>query len=222
MGVGKIYLGALAYVVEYRKSLLQALLIPVILSAAIDFVQIAENNTLYAFVLSIIQAVLNTLILVNIHRIVLLGPDSVPKWGMEWTRRESLFLLHMFMLILIGFSIFILTTMLISTFGIEGVYVFIIAGLIVAYVVSRFFLVLPAIAVDQRLSLMESWRLTKQRQFLTMLVVFVFPTLLMLGMGLLAYIPYIEYLLILLLFVLIVVTITAVSVTYKILSTSAG
>jgi hypothetical protein len=219
MGFWKIILGALAYILEYRKSLLQALIIPMALYVAIEFIPLQESNNLQKFVLGIINALLNTIILVNVHRVILLGPESVPKWGMGWTRRESIFLLHMFVLGLMGISIFFLIMMIMSWLGMAGVYMLVIAGAVIAYFISRLYLVLPSIAVDQKIAFKDSWQMTHEHQFLMILVVVVFPIVGMIPLLLLLYIPYIEYLVAILAMIFMVFTIAIVSVAYKLIST---
>ena len=102
-----------------------------------------------------------TLIAITIHRVILLGTDSVPIWGIRpsspWSYRESHFLLYLLLFSAIDYFI--------AWVFFTGL-VFIAFGLLVIklYFLVRMSLIFPSIAADKPISLLKSWQLTANYQ----------------------------------------------------------
>ena len=96
----KVIAGASLYMLEYRKALFQALIIPFALTFVVNMLQGPGLGGGVQLLLGVITLMLYTIIAVNAHRILLLGPGAVPRWGFaKWTQRETRFALRFFLLI---------------------------------------------------------------------------------------------------------------------------
>lgn len=136
------------------------------------------------------EVVITTIIAVVVHRIILLGPNSVSKWGIVvWTKRETRFLSRFIgAYAIFGAMLFFLYVVKIGTLHI-GLIVAVIVGY---YLLSRWSLVFPGTAVDRPLTFAESWELTGHHKLLISLVAFVLPiTFIALSMAL--FIPVFMY-----------------------------
>ena len=180
----KIVFGAL-YVIYQRKSVLfKALILPFILFLLLDFATLSNPPQILICFIFIAKLALYTVYAIITHRIILLGENSVPRWGfITWSKRESLFILYLFALILITTLAFMLAL-------IEP-YLGLFLGVVVSvYVTARLSLVFPAIAIDNKLSLKSSWSLSNNHQLLVVLVVALFPVLFTIPNMVLSLLPY--------------------------------
>lgn len=158
MPVDRIFKGALALVVYYRKELAKALLLPITAYLLINYLLISPANTGVSLLGSLMTMALQCLIAVTVHRIVLLGPQAVEVWGPKrWTARDSRFLLHMIGLVcMITIACMPFMVMVVATPAIT------ILGAIFCYVLltMRLSLVFPAIAMDREFGFKEAWQLS--------------------------------------------------------------
>jgi len=167
----RVLLGGLGLVVEYRMALANALVIPFILLVALNASQLAQLPVNVRLVLSLVGIVVHTIFAVTTHRITLLGPQSVTRWGMfAWSRRESSFVLHLF-----GLGLMMIPLVLFAVVPYVG-WVIAFGGMF--WLAGRLSLVFPAIAVDHEISFRKSWEMTDRHQSLMLFVVIVFPLLL--------------------------------------------
>lgn len=131
---------------------------------ASEFVSLVVFNIL----LIIFGLLLQTLVAINTHRIILLGPDSVPKWGLiDWSMRETSFTLYVLLMSLVAIPLAIFV--LIPPVG------FIITIGIYSVVFTRWSLVLPSTAIDKPIGLKGAWQLSSKHSLYLFTVVFVFP-----------------------------------------------
>ncbi len=203
-----VVLSAIRYVFEYKGTLIKALLIPFCLYVLLDLAEYLELTTTAKVIASILGWVAHTLFAVTTHRVVLLGPKSIPKWGtLSWSKRETLFALH-----ILGLGIVVIPLAIFSLVPVIGVVLVICS---VFWVIGRLSLVFPAIAIDQGVSYIYSWNITKNYQLLMVLVVIVFPILLLAPALLLSFIPYGFIGTSILSTFATVFTVAALSVTYK-------
>ena len=89
---------------------------------------------------------------------------------------------------------------------------------VVAWLVARFSLIFPAIAVDDNGSFSKAWELSRDHQLLMVLVVVVIPVIFYLPAMLIAQIPYTSVIVSLLSTLALVLTIAILSVAYKYIS----
>lgn len=171
----KVVLGAIGYINEYKRPLVKALIVPFVVCAFLDFVAqldiyVSGLKLPAAIALSIISVMVQTIFAVTTHRIVLLGPGSVPEWGLKkWTVRETIFTVHVIGLWLIG--------QIILFVGFRSIESVILVLALMFWALARLSLVFPGIATDKGVSFKLSWRLTKSHQLLMFLVVTVIPAI---------------------------------------------
>lgn len=206
---------AIGYVVLYKRQLSQALLIPLTLSILVNMASASDElNSFSSAVLTLLSIVVQTLFAITTHRIILLGPEAVPKWGLfKWSKRETFFALH-----LLGLGI--ISTLILMLVFIPFVGLLFASGLII-WGVGRLSLVFPGIAVDQGVTFKLSWAITKNHQMLMCLVVAVFPTLLLIPTIPLSFLPYSLPITSFLTAFATVFMVAALSVTYKVIYQNA-
>ncbi len=171
MRPGHVIRTAVDSVVSQRREFFKALLKPVIILTVLDLLDHVIWHSIVSLFLYVLGVCIQAILAITTHRLVLLGPDSVPTWGLgRWTSRETLFAAY-----LAGLSlIFTASLMGAVFFNIEG---FIAAILLVLWLISRFILVFPAIAVDQSLPLIASWKLTSKYQLQMIAAAYFIPVL---------------------------------------------
>ena len=123
---------------------------------------------LHRFALLLVALPLYALFATVVHRVVLLGEQSLPnRWGIFWTERETRFLGWLigiwFLHVALSFPTGIIAVAFSMAFtGWDGAWVATILGyLVAAYFDGRFGLVLPATAIDRRSSFRESWAMSR-------------------------------------------------------------
>jgi hypothetical protein len=200
--------GSIRYVWKLKVILTRALLIPFGFYIALDLYDEDNSNSVVSIIIFVISLSVHTLFAITTHRIILLGPDSVSKWGIQkWTKRETMFALHV-----LGLGLIVMPIYVLSFVPVIG---WLIAFSLIFWFVGRFSLVFPAIAIDQGFSYKHSWQLTKKHQLLMMLIVIFFPLALTLPAIIIGAIPYTFLLTSILSTLSTVFTVAALSVTYK-------
>ncbi len=112
---------------------------------------------------------------VAVHRLVILGPQSIPKWKFQFGWREIDFFLYQ--LYLIAMLIFPLGIIIIMVIGYQySVSIQITVPLLWVvfslYSLSRFSFVFPSIAVDEKFIFIDSWYATKNHQSIIFFTMF--------------------------------------------------
>lgn len=158
--------------------------------------------------MGVLTVIVHTVFAITTHRIILLGPDAIPKWGLNtWSKRETFFALHF-----VGLSLVSVPILFLAFIPVVG---WILALGLFSWLIGRASLVFPGIAVDQGITFKLSWELTNNRQLLMVLVVVAFPVFLMSPVYLLRFFPYTLPITSVISTGVTVVTITALSLTYK-------
>jgi len=207
--------GAFGYVYLYRSQLTQTLFIPIALLIAFDFVAIGNTSVPLFYLLNILPIILYVLIAITTHRILLLGPESVSKWGVSMPGKRELF----FILYSIGLAICLAPIGFLTLIPyIGGALSFVT----MFYIAARVSLVFPAIATDRGWSFLDSWQATRHHQVLMLVVVAVFPLAIGIPEMLLSNIPYITPVLSLIAAMTMVLTIAALSVAFQIITKEAS
>ncbi|MBW1746626.1 MAG: hypothetical protein JRJ25_10155 [Deltaproteobacteria bacterium] len=174
----KVIIGAIDCFAEYKLALFKALLIPMLILIALDTIVTMEIAAGYAAIISILAILVHVVMTILTHRIILLGPDSIPEWGFKkWTMRATCFTLYSIVYI-------------VPVFFASVPYIGIIAVGVWCYIAGRLSLVFPAIAIDDDVSFKQSWNLTKKYNLLMFLVVVIAPALLGLSASLIGKVPF--------------------------------
>lgn len=183
MGFKEVALGAIGYVIELKRPLATALLVPFVIYMVLQAIMRSSEGLTAFVILSLLTIPVQTIFAVTTHRIILLGPHHVPKWGvLKWTGRETFFALH-----IIGLGLITAPFCLLGFIPEVGWF---IALIIIFWISGRLSLVFPAIAVDKGVTFRLSWKLTKNYQLLMFLVVLVFPLLFLVPVTVLDQVPY--------------------------------
>lgn len=205
-----VLLGTLGYLLEYRQVLIRALLVPFILYIALDAMEEFNPDRIARIGLFIAGLIVQTMFAITTHRVILLGPNQIPRWGMlTWTRREMLFAMNMIRLGLMTVPLILLVY--IPIIGLA------LTVMLMIWVLSRLSLIFPAIAIDHTMSLKTSWQLTRQYQLMMVFVVVVLPAILAFPIYFLKQLPYSFFLTSPFSTFTTVFTVTALSVAYKII-----
>ena len=171
------------------ESIGRALVIPTILLLILNFASTsftpADQRFSIASIFFIFLSILvDIVILITVHRILILGKDSVPLWGMQkFEKREFDFFLK-YLIVAFSFIIIVaLTSSLLYFLGIHLVASVFLTMTIGAIFISRISLVFPAIAVDTQMSFKDSIEFTKDFKLLIFVTVIIFPILFSLVIG---------------------------------------
>lgn len=213
-----------------KQVLMKALLLPFVAFVLIDAVDHMDTGSIIKGISSALTVVVGTILAVTTHRIILLGPDSVSKWGVfNWGVSETVFTLHVIAIIFISFSLPFITksvsTAIFSILDVNSlpwkllVYIpFItmsVISVVALWIIGRVSLAFPAIAINQGVSFRYSWKLTRKHQLLMFLVVIAFPFCIWIPIDLLSKIPYTASVVSVLSLLIMVFQIAILSVTYK-------
>ena len=211
MSIKRTILGAFGYVYEYRETFAKALLIPIIILIALETIPFPEVGLTPTILLAITSLFIYTILAITTHRIILLGPKSVPEWGMYFPQKRELnFILYSIALVLcmIPFGFLFLVPNIGWAIAIIGI----------VYISARLSLVFPAIATDQSWSFSDSWKATQSHQVLMMIVVAIFPFVISVPEYLLSELPYVEVLVSLLSAFTMVFVVAALSVAFQVIT----
>lgn len=179
----KVIAGVFYYVFKYRKTLAKALAWPFSVFILLDCIEYLEFGILATTFIGIAKIAIQTVFAITTHRVVLLGPESVPKWGLtSWSKRETFFAFH-----IVGLYLIIIFLSFLGAIPVLGA---ILALVVLCWLIGRLSLVFPGIAVDKGVSFNLSWELTKNYQLLMFLVVIVFPLLLTIPIVLVTLVPH--------------------------------
>ena len=172
--ISSIINNALEIVVVRKAEILQSVLVPFVLLSGLDYAHDQEISYGLQLAVSILSLAPYTYFAVIIHRIVLLGPQSIQKWGLPaWTKRETYFFMHLFALIVLSVLVILVFAMIHQIGALLGY-------IVVTYLVIRLSLVFPASAVDEGVTFKVSWLMTKRHQMLMLYIAVIFPLVLLL------------------------------------------
>lgn len=167
----KAVVGGIAYVKFYFSPLCKALLIPVSAVVLLTLVGLMPSLSANGHkIIELLEWVPLTLIAITTHKIILEGPESVPSWGINRIKwREIKFFLYGLIigLIMLPASFFLFVPY-------AGIFLFAFSA---AYLMGRFSLVFPSIAIGGDVDLKDSWNATKNHKLMMFSAVVLFPVL---------------------------------------------
>ena len=189
----KIIVNTFDTIFKNSSQLIQKLFIPIFLISIINYFipllissdlikQININNVDFK-ILSIPLLLFFVLLMSNIsiaittHRVVILGNDSIPKFGsFIFGLREFKFLFKSILMTII-ISIPVIISFFIPIVG------YFLAVMLALILVSRFSFVFPALACDEKMSFLEAWKYTKNYKFLSLFTIIIFPIIFAISVG---------------------------------------
>jgi hypothetical protein len=194
--------------IRFRKELVTALFIPVLVLVALGFVPDAPSSIRNFLLYGVIELLAYTVLAINTHRILLLGSGSVTKWGIaKPTKREFKFIFQFIILGLIFIPIGLLA--LIPEIG------FWLMFFVSSYFIARFSLVFPAIATDNPWTFEMAWNATVGHQLLVIFVVGLLPVIIGGAEYLLSRVPYSDFLVIIVSTITTVYVVAALSISFE-------
>ncbi|WP_157833745.1 hypothetical protein [Hydrogenovibrio kuenenii] len=129
--------------------------------------QLLSQNIIYILIVLILYISFT----INICRFTILGNESVPSFGISTPRkREFLFFLYSLVLFFI-FTLVIITCLLIPIIGIF------IGFFIIVVLSARLYFIFPAIAIDDKASRREAWKISKGYTLSIAIIMLLFPYL---------------------------------------------
>ena len=161
----------------------KALVIPTILLlilnfASTSFTQADKNFTLGSLFFTFLSFIVDIVILITVHRILILGNESVPKWGLQkFEQREFSFFIKYFIIAIVFILVVVIITVCLQFIGIHIFAAIFLAMIICSIYISRVSLVFPAIAVDTKMTFKDSLEYTKGFKLLIYVTVIIFPVL---------------------------------------------
>ncbi len=209
-----------------RGELIKKASIPILFLIGLGYVEAYFSGT-FDYLFAFIGFLAYAFLAVTCHRIIILGTDSVPIFGVrKWTMRETRFFGWMIglyiMIVFIIFSIATLPIVIIPLFEGRAMYLIIPLSIISAlpgvYVLSRLSLIFPATSVDEKVSIKWSWDTSRNNGWRLSIIVCALPAVA-------GYIQniftseddgfFISTLLMLVAFIVLIIEIAALSLTYK-------
>lgn len=149
----KVIVGALASVLAELPVLVKALAIPGIIFLVLKFFPVTDISQAGAIVFAIVSLLLHTVFAITTHRIIMLGPESMPEWGLRsWSKRETRFLGYLL--------VFILMISVLVAFSIVSQPIGPMIAMVVAIIGGcTLTLVFPAVAIEEEFTLGDAWRM---------------------------------------------------------------
>lgn len=191
--IARITVGAVATVHERRAHYARALVGPAVVFVALALSRgPAQSSPLAGALFALAHVLVYTVIAVTSHRITLLGPNAVSRWGnLRFGPRELRFLSNFLMLlaVLVGLVFaagLVLVLPLVALTGVQEsqaaserivTVASSLLSLVAMYFLARLSLVFPAASLDEDLSFSDSWRLTADHQGLMLFVTLVLPVI---------------------------------------------
>lgn len=174
---------AFKVVFDNQRRFIEALVIPFSMLVGLDLLDLLEVPEVLGWVLGILGLLIYANFAIVTHRLVILGNDSVPRFGLtRVSNRELLFVAYSIGVTVVPGVLF-LPVLMMDEGAIETVYT-LIAAMAYVYIVARISLVLPGTAIDKWLTIPMSWSLTSPYQRSMVVVVILFPIVLSMLVGL--------------------------------------
>ena len=196
---GKLMNEALKSIIDNKNALFKALLIPTLVLVGIDIFLPSsflsngekinfEDNKFIFISFIILSIILNIVMAVSVHRIILIKDDISSLEAIIPTQTLlKFFLKSLWIGLLTGLTfgiliaIFLLISIVTEQFTqnkfLVGVISYFLSTLLTMIAFSRFSMVLPATAIDEKMSLLDALAFTKNYKLLSLFMVTIFPTI---------------------------------------------
>lgn len=197
---------------DLRKIYFKPILIPTIILFIVNTNALTSYSLFGETISILIEIPMYLLITITIHRLVILGTDSVPIYGFRKPIYNDLsFLLHG-----IGIAFFTLPIRLLAAIPVLPPMLTIpLTTLISLYIFSRLSLTLPAIAAGHNWSFSDSWKATKECKFILFIISAITPCLFYILLLVSGYLPKAQYVLLFTYPLFVMFFVSLVSVSYK-------
>ncbi|UQA51577.1 hypothetical protein [Vibrio sp. ED002] len=194
-----------------KHAIAKATALPILLSLILDLVLNSAQGDVAPILVQILMALLSAIVAINVHSIILKGPQSVPLWGrFTFGKIEMWFIGHYLAMTVAVVAVAAVCAMI-------NLVLAAIALLALSVVCCRLVLVFPAIAIGKGVSFPYAWNLTEGHTWYMMSVVVIVPLLFGLAMSPLAFLQ-LPFLMSLLSFLVTIIGIAILSKAYEQLS----
>lgn len=167
-----------------------------------------ELPTAIEWILAAMGVYIYILIAITTHRVLLLGPDAVPAYGViGFSMRELRYVMYV-----IGLSLLIFPAAIFSYIPFVGMALYLA---FYAWIWGRSALVFPGTALNDDFSLHNSWEETKGYNFMMIMVVVVYPIILAIPAHFIENLPYGSFVNVFVYMVTTVLEVSALSMAYK-------
>lgn len=154
MLLGKIINETANVVGENKLTLLKVTILPIIAILLLEYLSLSITETYQVILYKIADSIIWALFAISIHRVILLGEDSVgPLGNIRFKSREFIYIVY-------GILIGILIVPIMLVFGFIPLIGVFIALATASIVWSRLSIVLPAAAVDKEFGISKAWNTT--------------------------------------------------------------
>jgi len=173
----------------FKRAILSKLFIPIFLLVLLEYVSHGKFEELndINYLLILFGILIYVFFAVNCHRIILLGSDFVPPYGLRmWTMRDTKFLTWMAVTILgIGLVMFVilrlpLILINVSQYSFSPYLIILFYSFVfplVVYILSRLSLIFPSTAIDEMKNIKWAWNITRGNGWRLALIVVALPML---------------------------------------------
>lgn len=210
----KIIKEAILSIAELKNVLMRALVIHLAVLLVIDAAYYLDISKVGEALLSMADAAICILVAITTHRVLLLGPSSVPGYGIiSISKRELKYFMSA-----IGIGLLFIPTFIFAYIPIIGV---VICLVLFVWLAGRLSVVFPAVALDKDFSFKDAWELTSGFDFPMLLIVGAYPIILAAPLELLYKIPFGFFIGSFFYLVTVVLTVASLSMAYKYLSEKA-
>ncbi|MEZ9523752.1 hypothetical protein [Enterovibrio norvegicus] len=159
---------AFFFTFRHKMVLFRATIVPISIAVFLELTSVELQNEIFDWVAVFINTLLSAIIAINVHRIVLHGEHSVPKWGRFTIGRIEIWFFVHYLSLWMGFYVVFLL------FPLLGAAVLIL-GIVMAVIACRLCIVFPAISLGKGVSFPYAWKLTKKNTLYMLCVVAITP-----------------------------------------------
>lgn len=91
MNIKRIIWGAFGYVYLFRIAFIKALFIPITTLIILESISTDQSELKSEIPLIILSTFIYIVVAITTHRIILLGPNSIPEWGIYIPRKREIY-----------------------------------------------------------------------------------------------------------------------------------
>ncbi|WP_087023747.1 hypothetical protein [Thaumasiovibrio subtropicus] len=192
-----------------KSKIITATAIPLLISTFIGLVTDQSESVFAMFIGMFVTTALTAIISIQVHKILILGEDSVPTYGtMKWGLVESWYFGHTLLMYAICYGLY--------RVGVHLGPLALVAAVLLAIIGARAFMAFPAIAVGKGVSFKYGVEVTQGHTVYMLLVSFVFPIIVSISLIPLLLLP-IPFLDSLYAYVISIISVGMLSIAYRII-----
>ncbi|WP_188052581.1 hypothetical protein [Vibrio harveyi] len=146
---------AFASLNTHKQAIAKATALPILFSVILDLLLGASEGDGAAIFVQILMALLSAIVAINVHSIILKGPQSVPQWGRFTLGKIEMWFIGHYLVMTVA------VVAVAAIFAMINVALAAIVLFALGVICCRLVLVFPAIAIGKGVSFPYAWNLTK-------------------------------------------------------------